>query len=302
MARTEAAAKLSVTMRREHRRALRLCVLAALAAAASRRPLSLGLSGLAAVPLLGGGTPWLINDWRQETDAVRGGASKVSLKMSESTDVGVELSGDLDPSQLGAAFAGMALQEKTLPKPLTDFRGLVVDVAKSDGLEYSVSLRMRGAVAGHSHKFRFKPDGPGKVEMPFKEFVPIFRGKPAPQPAPPLDPARVDMVVLQAASDFAKQEGPFSLTLRALEGLEGEFQVEQPKEAPARETRWKCPACDTLQFKGATNCERCGSPQVVLKGKGAAKPEKPKKWECVDCGTANFPGSAECFKCGAQKS
>lgn len=280
-------------MRRGQSRVLRLCALAAFAALAARRSPSLQAPPCA-VPLLGGSVPWQLNAWRQETDGVRGGASTVSLKAD--TDIGVELSGSLDASKLGAAFAGVVLQETKLPKPLSEFRGLVLDVARCDGKEYSVTLKMRGAMMGQTHKFQFTPESPGKVEMPFKEFVPIFRGKPAPQPAPPLDPARVDMVILQTTSDFGKQEGPFSLTIKTLEGLEGQMEKVN-NEPPARTTRWECPACQTMNFKGAESCQRCGSPKVIVKGEAA----KPQKWECAGCGTNNFPGASECFKCGAPR-
>mmetsp|Transcript_85959 Transcript_85959/g.228470 ORF Transcript_85959/g.228470 Transcript_85959/m.228470 type:complete len:201 (+) Transcript_85959:40-642(+) len=199
----------------------------------------------------------------------------------------------------------MTLRAELLQAPLTGLKGLSVDVAESDGLEYSFLLKLRGAAAGAMHTFRFKPAGPGPLELPFADFVPMLRGRPAPQPQPPLNLERVEAIALQADGNTGQKEGPFSLTIRSMAGIPGSHVAPEP---PARTTRWTCAACGTMNFKTSSVCTRCGESPAGLEAKRIAKAKaaaeigaKPKKWTCTGCGAVNFPTFTECHKCGALK-
>jgi len=275
-----------------------------LATAVALFGIAVPLRVICVVPLLGGKAAWRFNDWRTETDGVRGGASVASLKGV--TDIGAEFSGELRPSELEAASAGMALRSELLPRPLTGLKGLELDVAEGDGREYNFLLKLRGAPAGAMHTFRFKPTGSGPVDMPFRDFVPMLRGKPAPQPQPPLNLERVEVLALQAESGGGQEEGPFSLTIRGLSGIPGSTVEPEP---PARLTRWTCAACGTMNFVSSTACTRCGESPAALDAKREAKAKaeaekdaKPSRWTCSGCGAMNFPMTSECHKCGAPKS
>lgn len=257
------------------------------------------------VPLLGAGAGagWRFSEWRQVTDVVRGGASTSDLKGAKDVAAAALFSGTLDPSQLGVAFAGMELPAESLPQLLSDLKGLVVNVLKGDGQEYSLSLRMRGSIGGATHKFRFRADEAAALEMPFRAFQPILRGKPAPQPAAPLKLDCVETFTLQIESGSGKQGGPFALTLQSILGIPG---VEAPERGPPpRETRWSCRACQTMNYEAAKTCQRCGAARgvetVVVMEEAAAKAKK-QKWSCPGCGAVNFPAAGECHKCGAART
>lgn len=286
----------------------RLAVLAACAAAATAALGSwspLRILAASAIPLLGGASSWKLTDWRGVTDGVRGGASTANLRAV--TDIGVAFSGKLetgaDPA--GAGFAGVAFKAASLPEPLTSLAGLRVDVAETDGREYIMSLSMRGAPAGMTHNFRFRPSGPGVVEMPFEGFAPELRGRPAPQPAMPLDPSRVELVGVELQGGPGQEAGEYSLVLQGVTGIPsaGGSTWQAPREGP---TRWTCDACGTMNSVEASTCVRCGSLRDVkeVHAQARAKQEaatKPTRWKCDGCGASNFPTSSECHKCGAPR-
>merc|ERR1719346_743379 len=137
------------------------------------------ITGMTDSQLLGGKAGWQASQWASETDAVRGGVSTASLVDSSVVRQAADFAGNLDPSILGAAFAGVRLDVENLPQPLTKFVGLVVDIAAGDGQEYSVSLTMRGARIGDSHKFLFRASQNNTVvRMPFADFQAEARGRP----------------------------------------------------------------------------------------------------------------------------
>jgi len=169
-----------------------------------------------------------------------------------------------------------------------------------DGQEYCLSLEMGGAAGGVTHDFAFQPEGEGPVEMRFREFRPMLRGRPSPV-APPLKPELVKVVSLRTQR---REEGPFSLTLRGISGLLG--TEAPPKPDPARLGRWACDACGTMNFRAAETCVRCGSPKAVIdqiaERKAAAEAKaKATRWECTGCGANNFAALQECQKCGAPR-
>merc|ERR1719422_151522 len=185
-------------------------------------PYSLTLNSITGIQdssLLGGEVGWQASQWASDTDAVRGGVSTASLAESSAVRQAADFTGNLDPSILGAAFAGMRLDVASLPQPLTKFVGLAVDIAASDGQEYSISLTMRGARIGDSHKYLFRASQSGVVRMPFADFEAEARGRPAPDPQPVLLLDRVETLIIQIRSGFGQQQGPYSLTLNSITGM-----------------------------------------------------------------------------------
>lgn len=255
----------------------------------------------APLPLLGVGLPLKINDWRSATDNIRGGTSAAAVKV---VDEGLEISGTLETPKNGTAFASVFIEAQLLPTPLEAFRGLVLDIVDADGQEFSVSLTVRGAIAGTTFRYRFKPEERGRIEMPFKRFEPTLRGKPARQPAPPLVLDRIETVLIEVEAGPGRREGPFSLVLKGILGLRGEDEPEPV--TPARETKWICDACGTMNFDFSQSCTRCGSERdsEAKKAAAAAAAEaaaKSKKWACSACGAQNFQAYDSCYKCGVPR-
>ncbi|CAE8613106.1 unnamed protein product [Polarella glacialis] len=167
-----------------------------------------------ALPLLGGTANWHFGSWQAVTDAVRGGVSAAFL---EPDPAGAKFSGTLDPSKLNAGFAGVNLDIASLPMPLHELDGLCLNVAASDGREYTVLLKVRGGDKGTSYQVRFIPAIADNVDLPFTSFQAYSRGRPAPG-AEALDLQQVESLSLQIASNFTQQAGPFSLVLRSISG------------------------------------------------------------------------------------
>mmetsp|Transcript_123927 Transcript_123927/g.246710 ORF Transcript_123927/g.246710 Transcript_123927/m.246710 type:complete len:290 (-) Transcript_123927:65-934(-) len=261
------------------------------------------LSGIAStVPLLGGRVVWRLNDWRPDNDNVRGGSSSASLKAATET-AGVHFSGSLgEPRPNDEVYAGVALRVNLLPEQLSEVRGLSLDVAESDGMQYAMSLSLRGSTT--THKYNFKAEGEGPIDMLFRDFVPTLRnGRPVPEPHPPLNLSRVEMMSLRAEGGSGQAASPFSLTLRSVSAIPGREVVAVPS---ARETRWTCPACNMMNLGTSSECTRCGESLAAIAAKEQAKMKaaadaKPSRWTCNDCGARNFPVATECHKCGASK-
>lgn len=255
-----------------------------------------------AVQLLGR-EAWRFNVWRAETDDVRGGQSQASFLGLTDESGHAEFLGQLEADK--DAFAGVSLQASQLPEALCELKGLVLHLEEADGKEYAVALRMLGAPAGVEHVFRFKAEGKSRVEMFFRDFKPTLRGKETEDVQPALALERVQSITLQTRRSFDNSAGPFSLVLKQLEGLVGRELPPPPK--PARETKWTCSACGTMNFGIARYCERCGESRNAeedraRRARAEAERYAQKKWECAGCGQKNFPTSEECFKCGAPRA
>jgi len=251
------------------------------------------------VRLLGKET-WILNDWRAETDDIRGGKSVASFKGVADR---AEFSGKVDTA-IGDGYAGVSLQVDLLPLDLAETKGLVLHLAKADKKEYAVALRMLGAPAGVQHQFRFIAKTAEPIEIYFRDFEPVLRGKPAPEPKPKLALERVQSIILQASSDYAKQDGSFSIEISKVDAIPG--RELPPPPPPARKTKWTCTSCGTMNMDIHRYCVRCGDSRFAEEEKAAiaAKQEERKKqvkWTCDGCGTKNFHGVEECFKCGAPR-
>ncbi|CAK9078479.1 unnamed protein product, partial [Durusdinium trenchii] len=107
----------------------------------------------AVVPLLGGSAAWHFQSWRAITDQVRGGVSTARLVAAESgDDPRARFEGTLDPSKLNAGFAGVNLDVSLLPEKISELSGLQVDVFETDGREYSLLVKLKGAESGSSYQ------------------------------------------------------------------------------------------------------------------------------------------------------
>jgi len=173
-----------------------------------------------AFTLLGGEVDWKFDNWHSNTDQVRGGVSTAFLRPHPH---GAEFTGVLDPSKLGAGFAGMEICVVQIPSELQQLTGLRLEIACGDGKDYSLSLKPKGAIAGSSYKFRFTAaeGAAATVLMPYKEFEATCRGRSV-EGAPLIRPEQVESLTIQIASDFGRQKGNFSLILASLNGEQDE--------------------------------------------------------------------------------
>lgn len=258
------------------------------------------------VDLLGGpSSEWHFDNWRAVTDNVRGGVSTAVLKGGDGR--GAVFSGNLDPSKLGAGFAGVSLPVNMLPETMEGLSGLQVAVAGGDGAEYNIALKMRGATSGASHKFHFTADEAAVLDMPFRDFVATKWGRPVAEDSStpgPLDLRKVDLLTIQIESHFGKQKGPFSLRIDSISGLP-RGEDEQSETATVESDTWICASCGTANkvvrgADSATTCVRCGASRdlKVAEVVAPAGAEKTEKWTCRGCGASNFGASRVCYKCG----
>ena len=83
---------------------------------------------------------------------------------------------------------------------------------------YKLNLRTEAGFDGVTYQAAFLPPAGawGVVTLPFGEFRPRFRGRPA-EGAPPLDPSRIATIGFLVSD---RQEGPFRLEIAAVGALE----------------------------------------------------------------------------------
>eukprot|EP00434_Breviolum_minutum_P020809 symbB.v1.2.018357.t1/scaffold1457.1/size117646/15 len=171
------------------------------------------------VPLLGGPKTWHFGKWRAITDQVRGGVSTAQLLPWEKEGCcGARFTGTLDPSKLSAGFAGMNLDVKYLDVKESNLHGLQLEISDTDGREYTLLLKLKGAESGSSYQVRWVPVKQSSFEAPFNKFSAYRRGRPDPE-APPLDPSEIEILAIQIASNFTQQSGNFQLDLKSINGL-----------------------------------------------------------------------------------
>mmetsp|Transcript_34622 Transcript_34622/g.79727 ORF Transcript_34622/g.79727 Transcript_34622/m.79727 type:complete len:322 (+) Transcript_34622:26-991(+) len=245
---------------------------------------------------------WFFNRWRAETDDVRGGASSAQFQGLTDASGHAVFAGNL-AAAVDDPFASVSLQAAALPQPLEELKGLILDIAEADNLEYAVGLRMLGAPAGIQHTFPFQPEV-GRIEMLFRDFKPTLQGSPCPDSQSPLMLGKVESITLQVRSTLLKDDQPFSLVLRKVEGIPG--RELPPPPLPARKTKWICAACGTMNFDTSKFCTRCGEGRYAEEERAerAAKQsarKRPDKWECAACGHKNFAAAVECHMCGAPR-
>lgn len=168
------------------------------------------------VPLFGGTADWQLDAWGEYSDRIsRGGKSFGFLVNASEGAAAVE--GVLDPSVLGAGFAGVQVPGEAFPQ-LSGLSGIVLDIAEGDGQPYNVAFSMEGSRGGDAHQFRFQAEA-GLLRLPLEDFEEDCRGTPCPGAIGPLDLERVArMTIAITALSPTQNAGPFSLTFRSIGG------------------------------------------------------------------------------------
>jgi len=168
------------------------------------------------VPLFGGAADWQFDAWAEYSDGVSRGGASYGLLVN--TSEGASVQGVLDPSVLGAGFAGVQVPGEAFPQ-LSSLGGIVLDIADGDGQPYKVSFFMEGVRGGDSHQVAFQGVA-GQLRLPLRAFEEDCRGTPCPGAIGPLDLERVAGMTIQiTALSPTENAGPFTLTFRSISGF-----------------------------------------------------------------------------------
>ncbi|KAI0010368.1 NADH:ubiquinone oxidoreductase complex I intermediate-associated protein 30 [Xylariaceae sp. FL0662B] len=176
--------------------------------------------------------PWDESDWVASDDRVRGGRSRSYLDCSADPPV-ASFHGHLDTTALGGA--GFASQRSRDPRSwdVSGCRGLCLkfkdDGGGGDGKKYTLVLkdevlprrpdgRERGTVSWE-YDFASRDAGAEPLFIPWKDFKPMYRGKPKPD-ARPLNVGDIRRVGIMMRSFFGQQEGPFRLEIQYIAAVE----------------------------------------------------------------------------------
>merc|ERR1719323_2352282 len=168
------------------------------------------------LPLFGGSVDWQFGAWSEHSDRLgRGGNSFGDLV--NASDGRATVQGVLDPSVLGAGYAGAQVTGEAFRAALprsSGLSGIVLDIADGDGQPYNMGFRMAGNIG--SHRFRFRGE-PGLLRLPLEDFEEDCRGTPCPGVLGPLDFDRLTRVTISiSALSPTENAGPFSLTFRSI--------------------------------------------------------------------------------------
>lgn len=142
--------------------------------------------------------------WEIVNDEVMGGISRSTTMIKDKTAI---FQGSLSLENYGG-FASV----RTLPRDfnLHGYHGLILHV-RGDGKRYRLRLRTDDEHDGIAYQAIFTTE-PGiwlTVSLPFRIFVPVFRGKIVPD-AQPLNPDKIRRVGFMIAD---KQEGKFRIEI-----------------------------------------------------------------------------------------
>lgn len=149
--------------------------------------------------------------WRPVNDGVMGGISTGAMR--QHGDV-IVFQGELSLENNGGFASARRLIEADLAG--TDRVRLVV---RGDGRTYQFRIRQDEHFDGVAWRAMLPTTGEWQtVELPFAEFVPVFRGRTV-SAAGPVIPGRIRQVGFMLAD---KASGPFELRIRSIEFLSGE--------------------------------------------------------------------------------
>ncbi|CAG8949301.1 hypothetical protein HYFRA_00004926 [Hymenoscyphus fraxineus] len=177
--------------------------------------------------LFGGDKPWNPLDWTSSDDRVRGGSSYSTLTCNAASPI-ARYHGNLDIKTLGGA--GFASQRTTGDRTwdLSAFSGLVLDIAKSDGMQYTLTLKdellpqspdgREQSSVNWEYDFKAQKDGQ-KISLGWHDLKATYRGREKVD-AKPLDLKNVKRISLLTRSFFGKQEGDFSLSIVSIAAVE----------------------------------------------------------------------------------
>ena len=145
-------------------------------------------------------------EWRIINDVVMGGVSKSSMKLG--TDGTAKFSGILSADNNGG-FASVRSYVENVD--LDDFTGVIIRT-KGDGKIYNLRFRTDEDYDGVSYQAKFKSENEEWTEnkIPFKDFVPTFRGRTVPN-TPELDSKNIKQFGILIAD---KQFGEFELDVQ----------------------------------------------------------------------------------------
>jgi len=152
-------------------------------------------SNFSAVSIFGGDKPWSPLDWTSSDDRVRGGSSISELSCNPLSPTAI-FHGNLDIKTLGGAgFASQRTTGEERNWDLTKYEGLVLDIAKSDEKQYTLTLKdellpkspngREQSTVSWEYDFKVESDG-AKVYVYWDDFKPTYRGREK-KDAKPLD-------------------------------------------------------------------------------------------------------------------
>jgi len=186
--------------------------------------------------LFGGSLPWSPLDWTNSDDSVRGGSSYSEFAFNPPSPSAV-FRGNLDIETLGGAgFASQRTTGENRTWDVSGYDGLLLDVAKSDGKQYTVTLKdelLPRSANGReqstiSWEYDFKPKSGGeKVFAKWDDFKATYRGREKPD-AKPLELKKVKRISLMMRSFFGTQEGDFSLSLVSISAAKTSNSTYEP--------------------------------------------------------------------------
>ncbi len=149
-------------------------------------------------------------------DAVMGGRSRSRVVVEGRV---LRFEGEVSLED-GGGFA--SIRSEPAPHDLGGARGLALRL-RGDGKRYKVNLRTDGALDGVTWQAAFDTATGGweVVLLPFDQFAPVLRGRPAPE-AGPLRPSRIQTVGFLISD---RQAGPFRLEISAVAGYAPEHDA-----------------------------------------------------------------------------
>jgi len=156
----------------------------------------------------GAGAADVVSNWYPIDDVVMGGVSSSRLEPGDGAAV---FHGRVSLENNGG-FA--SVRSQAAPRDLGGYNGIALRVL-GDGHRYKLNLRNDGALDGILYRAAFTPPAGiwREVRLPFREFVPTFRGRLVPD-APPLDLSRITTFGLMISD---KQSGTFRLEVDRIE-------------------------------------------------------------------------------------
>lgn len=146
-----------------------------------------------------------VSDWRIVNDGVMGGLSRSQITLSEDNTALFQGTVSLENN---GGFSSV----RTSPRDynLDGYHGIILHL-KGDGKKYQFRLRTDDRFDGISFRFHFKTDINDweTVRVPFKECIPVFRGRIL-RNVDPLIPKKIQQIGFLIAD---KQAGPFKLEI-----------------------------------------------------------------------------------------
>jgi len=212
-------------------------------------------SNFSAVSIFGGDKPWSPLDWTSSDDRVRGGFSISELSCNPLSPTAI-FHGNLDIKTLGGAgFASQRTTGEERNWDLTKYEGLVLDIAKSDEKQYTLTLKdellpkspngREQSTVSWEYDFKVESDG-AKVYVYWDDFKPTYRGREK-KDAKPLDLKHVKRISFMMRSFFGSQEGDFSLSITSVSAFskhdhgKNEQYRDDPQQKALSPTRTKDP-------------------------------------------------------------